>query len=160
MLKPAPVRSLRTMVLDLIESTDLSDPREIADAVLAGASDAERDAMLAAAVASEVRLILCGHRKSPTGAAPKRPAARSAKVRAIRDAWQMMLRGRYSVGGAWKPLAEFTVEDAQAVAAERRAQAAEAIVWAERFDALAKAIADAGAATAGDLASAPAGWFE
>lgn len=165
-----PPRTLRAIVLDLIGSTDLADPREIAAAVLQQSTRAEREAFLRDTLTTGVRLILGEHRKSlivpaqrPTwesaeSTTRQRPTP-SAKVAAIRDAWQGALAGRYSVGGTWKVLAEFTADDALAVAAERRQQSADALAWAERFEALARAIKDAGAAVAADLAAAPAGWL-
>jgi hypothetical protein len=159
LLRPAPTRSLRAVVTEILDDTELSDPRDIATEVLTRLTDAERDEILRAALVTEVRVTLHEHRKAPIGDRPAATPRPSAKVRAIRDAWAQLLNGRYSVGGEWKRLAEFTPEDARAVAAERRRMAAESAAWADRFDALAAAITAAGVTTAGELPAAPAEWL-
>lgn len=162
-------RSLRMLVSGVLEETDLSDPREIASRVMAIASPAEREAIVGAAMANAVRVELHHLRSAasrpapqyqerPSGTGSQRPPGYSSKVAAIRDAWSEALSMAYSVGGEWKRLAEFTVDDALAAAAERRRQADELSSAAERFEVLAKAIADAGAETAGKLSEAPLGW--
>ena len=77
----------------------------------------------------------------------------SAKVAAIREHWwrQKLARTNLSVGDRRKILAEFTVDDALAVAENLRKIADDTAAEAARYEALAKAMKDAGVAVAADL---------
>lgn len=76
---------------------------------------------------------------------------RSGRLAAIRDRHAAWKRARYVIDGTWKMLADCTVDDVLALAAQRRDVAARNTAEAERFDQLARVMKDAGAVTVADL---------
>ena len=93
-----------------------------------------------------------GRSQTPPLPVGKQKHVRSAKVTAIRnDWWARKLLDTRQVEGRRKVVAEFTVDDALAVAVGLRRQAETDAAEAVRWDALAKAMKDAGVEFARDL---------
>lgn len=84
-------------------------------------------------------------------AKPRVRSSRSAKVRAIREAWQARLRDRYSIGRSWKFLGDCTFDDLMAAASERRDLAKSNSAIAEELERYAQAVQQHKAAHLRDL---------
>lgn len=146
--------SLRSLIVDAIESLDLDDPRDIALHV-AGVipEDTIRD-HLASALIGEVRSVLSSQRnRALTNALnPDPQPSRSRKVAGIRDWWAEMLASRIHVGGAkWVTLGECGTDELRYAADERRADAAREVARAEAYESLLGLLESHGAATVADL---------
>jgi hypothetical protein len=128
---------VQRVIREIIEDTDLTNPREIAAKVAENIPDEDLHDALGMVLPHYVRLVLGQHRASvappapllgpgaiappaPEGTAPPGPAGTSAKVRAIRDAAPQWLRERVHVGSSrWKLLGDCTCEDLMFLARER-----------------------------------------
>ena len=147
----------RHAVQRLVTQSGLSNPREIADKMIAGASVEEREQWLTEALPKFVADVLRTDRNhalaeaTTSGAGNRRMPARSAKVAQVRDWWSRFLESRISVGGAWKPVGAMTADDLEVVIADRRAHAAATIAQADRLAAILSLMAEHGAATVADL---------
>jgi hypothetical protein len=170
---------LRDIVNDLIETTNLSDPHDIADEVIAGlATEEDRALALKEAVPVFVRQTLSLRRlASPpvtttaattttTTATPPvttpafKPPVRSGhdnyshNVAVVRDAWQDRLDTSLAVGvGVYKRLRECTAEDLKWHAKSLRTLADRTYGKADFYEKIAAAIPAGG--TVNDLKSDP-----
>lgn len=159
---------LRGIVRLLCDSTDMTDPRDLASAAVARLADDEVRAELEAAAVYTVREVLHTMRNgviqptdSPAGLstpdAPQVGAGRAPSPTrhgrtAMMRSWAAeRLRSRIHVGGEWKMLRDCTLADLAYAAHERRENAARNAAEAERYDRLGKAVAEQGVDTAGDL---------
>lgn len=141
--------SLRRRVLDSLAVSDDPDIGHVAEQVLSGLSPVERDEALRQALRPFVQTVNAESRMRRPGPAPK--PNRSRKVEAIREAHQKFLHERVHVGGVYKFRAELTVDDCLFAARERRELAEQNIARAVEFEAFAKALADSGVDTVGQL---------
>lgn len=150
--------NLRSLVRDVLASTDEADPGVIGGMVIAKIDAADRDAALTQSMRLFVRQIISETR---IGNAPaevgnvhpiNRGASTSLKVAAIREGWQRRLRDRVHVGGSeWKQLGACTYDDLQAAANERQQLAERNSAWARHYRALASAVLEADVETVRDL---------
>lgn len=136
---------IRQAIREVLATTDLVDPGDIAARVAADVPGREIRAVLAVVLRDFVRIELHGYgRRAESGrdnAAVPQPA-RSAKVSAIRT-WARLLRKPVAVeGNAWKQFGECTLEDLGFLAEDRRQNAAESVAAAERFEKYAAALAE------------------
>lgn len=151
--------NLRAAVRDVVDSTDLADPRDVAAKVAASVPSRELRRVLTEALATFVRVEF-GRGRMTSGRPvpleqPGAPAARSAKVAAFRvhaEQWRKKLRDRIHVGGSeWLLLADCSFENLALAAEERRQLAMANGVAAERYERYAKAVEAAGVERFGDL---------
>lgn len=152
--------SLRAAVRDVIDSTDLADPRDVAAKVAESIPSKELRRALAEALATFVRVEFGRGRMAsnhPHPVAPPEVAtpARSAKVAAFRvhaEQWRRKLRDRIHVGGSeWLLLADCSFENLTLAAEERRQLAVSNAAAADRYERYAKAVEAAGVERFGDL---------
>lgn len=145
--------SVRTHISHVIESSSLSDPREIADKIIESATAAEKrewlDEVLPSIVAEVMRLER-NHAMSMAHESRRRPV-RSAKVAGVRDWWSKFLESRIPVDGVWKPVGELDAADLRSVIAEREKLAAEITAQAARFAHLLSLLAEYKVATVAEL---------
>lgn len=166
---------LRAAIRVVLDSTDLSDPSDVAQCLLAGMDTATR-ALAFEQVAEMVvshHMTLDRHRRQPAegkvdtepSAHPGPPhiatvvqpqAARSVSSRAdrIRQWWRAELRKRYRGAEEWLLLGEFSPVDHEYAAHERRDRAAAITAYADWHEMCAKAMRDHGADRFGDLPDA------
>ncbi len=158
---------LPAVIRQLCASTTVADPRELATLAVAEIADDDlRDELVNAAtgVAREIIRALRQYEPptdSPDGLAvhdaQSGPAvgapspSRHGRVALMRGWVAEQMRARVHVGAEWKLLRDCTLEDLAFAAAQRREIAARTEAEAERYDRLAKAVADAGAATVADI---------
>lgn len=143
--------ALTECLRDVLDSTELADPRLIAEEMLTRIPDELKVETLQAALASWVRQELGRQRMlSPVSA-----SGFSAKVAAIRADWQHRLRERVCVGEVWKELGDCTPADLRTMAADLRAMAAKLTGKADYYDELASHVPAEG--TVRDLAADPIG---
>ncbi|WP_369068578.1 hypothetical protein [Kineococcus terrestris] len=153
-------RTVRSMIRELINASDLTDWREIADAVLAGIDPQDYADALREVLPSYVRLVASRSRQTGSIAGPVQPAPQlqqvsddgnlppdaprkhvSSKIRAINADWRERLREIYpAADGTNKHLGDFTRHDLLAMADRLRRHArhtmARAQGWTELADAL------------------------
>lgn len=156
---------LRGLIRDLCASTDLTDPRDLAASAVRRLADDELRAELDAAAVSTAREVLSVLRASsiatddPAGRSTSDTQSGSAgrvpsqhgRTALIRNWVAEQMRARLHVEGQWKLLRDCTLADLAFAAQERRQIAAATAAEAERYDRLAKAVADSGADSVGDL---------
>ncbi|WP_280465990.1 hypothetical protein [Nocardia brasiliensis] len=147
--------TIRSLVIQVLEETGLSDPREIAEKVASMIPAEQQRRMLVDALVGQVRLEMGQQRNNAltnvfTPAATPRPAPaiggsiqtapkyppvnRSAKVAGIRDWWADMLTSRIHVGDSrWMQLGQCGMRELEFAEHERRDQAAKEINRAKQF---------------------------
>ena len=150
-VRPAPVDGVRAHIRSVVESSTMSDPREIAEKVIESASQFEKREWLAEVLPGFVADVMRADRNLALRESARRTPSRSAKVAQVRDWWGQFLASRISVDGVWKPVGEMTVADVEVTIAERREQAARTLAQAERFAAILELMSKHGAATVADL---------
>lgn len=148
--------NLRAAVRDVIDSTDLADPRDVAAKVAKDIPSKELRRALAEALVTFVRVEFGHIRMASSRQLPEQPAsARSAKVAAFRvhaEQWRRKLRDRIHVGGSeWLLLADCSFENLTLAAEERRQMAVSNAAAADRYERYAKAVEAAGVERFGDL---------
>jgi hypothetical protein len=150
--------NLRAAVRDVIDSTDLADPRDVAAKVAESIPSRDLRRALTEALATFVRVEFGRGRMTsgrPAADETEHASARSAKVAAFRkhaEQWRKKLRDRVHVGGShWLLLADCSYENLTLAAEERRQLAAANAVAAERYERYAKAVEAAGVERFGDL---------
>lgn len=142
--------TLRQRVRELQASTELSDPRDIADRIIADLTPHERTFALAEALPPYVRECLGASRMHARMPAP----SSSAKVGAIRAWGERLLALSVDVsgeGGEWKRLADCTRDELLVVASYRRKQAERNVATAVQYEKLAARLDEADVATVADL---------
>lgn len=146
--------SLPALVREVIATTDLTSPRDVAAKVAESVPSRELRGALAEALASYVRVEF--HRdRPPLSTAPTVPTAnRSAKVASIRqhaESWRRTLQSRLCAAGEWLLLKDCSYEHLTVLATERRRAAAENVAAAEMYERFAEAVESAGVDRFGDL---------
>ena len=132
-IKDNPASSLPELIRRIVDGSDLSDPREIAEAVAAATPEDAMRAHYATSLIGEVRRVLGAQRNN---AMTNALHPTSAKLAQRRDWWAEMLASRIHVGGSWLTLGECGREQLAYAANERRADAARELQRAESFDLL------------------------
>jgi len=150
--------NLRAAVREVIDSTDLADPRDVAAKVAESIAGRDLRRALTEALATFVRVEFGRGRMTsgrPSLDRPENGSARSAKVSAFRahaEQWRKKLRDRVHVGAShWLLLADCSFENLTTAAEERRQLAVANGVAAERYERYAKAVEAAGVERFGDL---------
>jgi hypothetical protein len=148
--------SLRALVRNVLDETDLTSPDEIAEKVAASIPKDQLRAVLAMTLRDFVRVEMTRVRSAGQNddKAQPRPANRSAKVTAIRDAAPKWMRERVYVGTTWKLLAECTYDNLMFLVADRSALAAQNSAAADRYQKIADAVKRARVACVADLSKA------
>jgi hypothetical protein len=147
--------SLRALVRNVLDETDLTSPDEIAEKVAASIPKEQLRAVLALTLRDFVRIEMTRSRSAGQNDEKQpRPANRSAKVSAIRDAAPKWMRERVYVGTTWKLLAECTYDNLMFLVADRSALAAQNQAAAERYQKIADAVKRARVACVADLSKA------
>src|SRR5262245_58955494 len=136
---------LHALVAIVLEDTDLAEPTDIAAEVARRKPRAVLRDAYETALVGYVRVVNNEHRRHNVIIRP------SAKVAAIRSAWQRSLRDRVEFVGGWKLLGDCTYDDLMAAAKYRRQLADRNQAMATAYEALAHRLTAAGVATAGDL---------
>lgn len=130
--------SLTQTVRQIMDTTSLSDPREIAAKLLADISPDEYRAALEEALPPFVRTALSRDRLAQTGS--KSGPSRSGKLAAIRDHWERRLATPLLVNGAYKRFGECDASDLHMAAEALRADAARMTSKADYYDEIAAAL--------------------
>lgn len=164
--EPVSVLTIRSMLRDILETTDLTDPHDIVDELLKRIPKARYRAVLQILLGDFVRAHLGESRRRatlpPATSFPKiittkhaggiKSKATSATVAAIRDGWQRHLRDRINVGSNdWKMLKDCTYDDLMSAAAAREKQAEANKAWAQRFHGYAALLTEYDVKHFGDL---------
>jgi hypothetical protein len=142
---------LRHLVRDVLATSTLTTPKDIAEEVRRRIKPGQRDQALAQCLPEYVREEVTRQRTITTGATERsgaggevaRPGgrARSAKVAAVRGYWQSQLRQRIHIGrGEWRMLGDCTFTDLMYAAQERRQHAERNLAAAEEFERYAQAV--------------------
>ena len=145
---------LRAAVREFAATSDLSDPAEIAEAMLADTTAAVRKAWLSEALPSVVREVISSQRNSvlnSTFRAPRRMPSRSAKVSGVRDWWTALMEQRIAVGEEWKPFGDLTADDLDVVVAVREQKAERTLAQAQKYRTLQGLLSQHGVSLVRDL---------
>lgn len=157
---------LRAKLKDVLDNTSLTDPHDIADALLDQIPKKQYEGILQILLTDYVRSQMSNLRRNapppPASALPKsittkhagglKSVGTSAKLASIRDGWQKHLRDRIGVGpNTYKMLAECTYEDLYHAADQRTRLADQNKAWAQRFHAWAALMTDHKVEKFGDL---------
>ncbi len=153
--------SLRQLVREVAETTNLADPGEIADEVAGRVPDEHLRAAFTEMLRGFVRGVLGDERTFPrlpqpreTPEVPIRPVARSRKVAGIRAAWAKVLAERVHVGpdaSDWKLFGDCTTDDLDFMAQEREQIAEANHVKAEQYRKVRKLLVEHSVDTVRDL---------
>lgn len=158
--------NLRHLIRDVLTSSLLADPRDLAAEVFQRIPAEEHAAVLRQClndvVREEIRLsrnhtppAVMAERPGPRGnIGRQRPASRSAKVAGIRAMWQEKLRERIHTGPGstdWRLLGDCSFEELMFAAGERRTIALRNEAKAAEYAELAEAVRAAGVARVRDL---------
>lgn len=168
--------NIRQLVRDVLRSSTMADPGDVADEVMRRIPKEMMRAALAQVLREVVRQVMGEERQAnrsgggisteppqqtPLSVAPSQPtntaprvANRSFKVNAIRDGWQKRLTDRIHVGQSardWKLLKFCTYDDLLFAATERRGIADSNATAARQYDMWARLINEHDVATFGDL---------
>ena len=140
-MQPVTAVSLRALIDEALNSTDLTTPADIADEVIRRLPMKERAAALREVLPTFIRTNFSQRRMlNPLPeAAPTAPAS-SAKVAACRDQWAAQKATPLLVSGEWKRLGDCTAVDLLVVAADLRDRAARVAAKADWYEALAASL--------------------
>lgn len=145
--------NLRHLVRDVLATSTLADPGDVADEVLRQIPEQSTRAALEQALRHYVRWII-GMNRSASASEPaeKQEFVPSVKVTGIREAWRKHLRDRIHVGNSiYKFHGKLTREDCRFAAKERRELARQNDAAAERFEKEDAAITEHGVETLDQL---------
>ncbi|GAA0200141.1 hypothetical protein [Glutamicibacter creatinolyticus] len=134
----------------IIATTSLTDPEDIALAVLDRTPDSELRAAYLQVLRGAVRTAIHMENMVASTVTPVVPN-RSSRVAAIRESHISYYDQRVFASGEWKMLGECTVDDVLDLAAQRREVAERNSAKAAEFEQLAARMTAAGVAVARDL---------
>jgi hypothetical protein len=158
--------TLRGILTDILNNTDLTDVHEIMQEILKRIPKARYHEVLEVLLIDYVRHYLGTTRTRsnmpPASAFPKivnskhaggiKSTTTSTKVAAIRDGWQQHLRDRISIGqGDYKFLKDCTYDDLMHAAKQREKLAEANKAWAARFHGYAALLTEYDVKTFGEL---------
>lgn len=164
---------LNAEIREILDTTSLSDPGEIADRVAESIPSRNLRDVLRVTLRSHVRTVVryrradnaahtdqsgSGHTSDETqkiaaaaGPTPKAKVARSWKRDSIAPAWQAHLNDRYFGVSQWKRLADMTYDDLIAEAERRESLASQNAAQGAKFRTWAGLVKDSGVSTFGEL---------
>lgn len=144
--------NLRALVRDVLESSTLADPTDVANEVMRRIPKSSQRAALVQALRAFVRQVISEQRMSIriTDGQPTLPVVGSAKVAARRE-WAQALRLRVAGLDGWKSLADCTYADLLHAAKERREQARRNSAKARQYELLASLLTEHSADRVRDL---------
>lgn len=147
--------SVRAQIIEILDTSALSDPREIAEKLIGDIPSRQLRAALAEVLPQYVRVLMTNDRRSDPGrhsqpGSQTRSAPGSERWRAAAG----VLASRFCPAGEWKPLRDCTRDDVLALVAERRDLAAKNAAVADQFERLHQLMSDRGVSTVGELAEA------
>lgn len=142
--------TLRGLIREVLDSTELADPTEVADEVYRRIPDGAHGRALGEALRTFVRVEMGSGRTVPDKPTVP-PGASSKKVARIRAQFQAQLQQRVFTGAGWKLLRDCTKKDLLFLANDRRRIANENVSVAEQYERLATVV---GKGTVGDLDNA------
>jgi hypothetical protein len=140
MAESMPTFDLHTVVSSVLDSSDLTDPRQIAAAVAGRIHVKDRQAALVAALDPYIRETI-QRRRQHNPILGQRVASRSAKVAAIRGWWERAMRDQINTGpraADWKHLGDCNYDDLMYAATTRWEKAREISAAGDRYAELAK----------------------
>jgi hypothetical protein len=145
--------NLRALVREVSDESGAADPTVLADAVYKRVAAKDRPAALREALRHFVRLNVSIDRMTPAvqERSDDKPAGRSWKRDGIRQGWRAHLRQRLHVADGWKFLGDCGFDDLMFAAAERREIASRTMAAADRYEALAKLLANHNVTRVADL---------
>lgn len=147
--------NLRHLVREVAEESGAADPADLADAVFKKVPAKERPAALREALHHFVRMTVSFDRSMPPAAEERtgsgKPGTRSWKRDGVRRGWRAHLRQRLHVEDGWKFLGDCGFDDLMFAAAERREIASRTMAAADRYEALAKLLANHNVTRVADL---------
>jgi hypothetical protein len=129
---------LRTAVIEVLDTTSLTEPAAIAGKVAENVPSRQLRAVLTEALVTYVAVVNQQRRMNNGILGGARRPARSAKVAAIGDWHAKALRDRVHVDGHHKLLGDCTYEDLMFAAGERRKLAHQNATKADQYQALAE----------------------
>lgn len=131
---------LRAAVIEVLDTTSLTEPSDIAAQVAKDVPAKQLRAALTEALVSFVANVNQRRRMNNPllGHAPQVRSGRSTKVAGIANWWAAALRDRVHVDGGWKLLRDCTFDDLMFAAAERREHARRNEAKADQYETLAK----------------------
>jgi hypothetical protein len=148
------VTSIRERVLNILDSSSLSDPRDIAEKILGDLAARERRDALVEVLPEYVRITIGRERHRPASDDPASGDPQNQSTNAGSSRWRRaasVLARRYMPIDTWKPLRDCTRDDVLALVAGYRDRAVQNTHKAEQFEALAAQMAKAKAPTVGAL---------
>lgn len=138
---------LNDMLTEVLNTTKLNDPREVAAELLRRIPTQLRVVVLSQILAPWVRDEMSRRRMLPS------VGVGSAKVAAVRADWENRLNTPLRVGDGWKRLADCTASDLYRVSTDLRVMASRSLEKAAYYENLAAHVPEGG--TVGMLAAEP-----
>jgi hypothetical protein len=136
--------SIWNRVRRLQVSTGSSDPRELAEKLLAELTAAELRSALAEVLPEYVRQVMkSGRNKATAAPSQSSPSSPSWRVAPVRDWYEQLMAQPIDVSGGqgrWKSLRECTRDELLTVAQHRRETAARNVATAKKYEALARVL--------------------
>ena len=135
--------SIKEAIRNVVDTTSLSDPDEVAAKVLSTLAPEDMAGAVADMLPQFVRYTFSQGRmlNAPRPESASAPT-RSSKVAAIRSAWSQRLDTIVNVGGIYKRFGECNREDVLTIAAGLRELAAQQEAKAHYYESIASALAD------------------
>jgi hypothetical protein len=131
------VPSIDSLIAEALQESQVADPREVVDQVVAGISGDMRAFYLRQMILGRLSTVV-GDLRAANMPRPVRRGGVSTKQSLIRDQyWPAFLRQRIALPEGYKFLADATAADLRVVAAQREAQARDLQVKAAQFSSLA-----------------------
>ena len=141
---------LRHIVTEVLKTSLLTEPRDLATEVLARIDPEDVAEALAQAMPVFVRQVLSEQRQ-PTCIRPSTTSTGSVRIAAIRDDWKKALRDRIKTDNGMKFLGDCTIADLEAAAQLRDEMADRNRAKAAQYRVLIHELADAGVNRVKDL---------
>ena len=132
--------SLRQQIRELINTTSLTDPHEVAAKLVESATAEDRELWLMDATVAVCAEVMRTERNASIadmrGRESRRTPSKSAKVAGIRDHWARFCAARIPVDGRWTTVGALDAESLPLVIEERRRQAAAMSAQADLYERL------------------------
>jgi hypothetical protein len=142
--------NLTELVNEVVTTTDLTDPHQIADVVLGRVPDEKAAALLREVMPEVVRARLAARRTAGLPASHAAPG-RSWKTTQIRALWERKLADRVPTEQGWKSFGDMTVTDLLGAAELRERMAADLMTVAAEYRTVADLLRSNGVGTVREL---------